>query len=158
MRFRRGRRCQIEARRRMFTGLRRSLGWRRELPGVVGEMLTGADACRDSEGWGWDFCAVSHGVVLLDSGSLEEAAAVRARELGWHVEIDNRCDDWSAERAATYLLERLRELRQWRARVCLLSAGEVTVQVPAGSAGRGGRNQHFALVCSEALRGVRLRF
>jgi glycerate 2-kinase len=91
--------------------------------------------------------------VLLDSVSLEEAAAARARELGWHVEIDNRCDDWSAEQAAGYLLERLRVLRLWRGRICLLSAGEVTVQVPAGSVGRGGRNQHFALLCSEAIAG-----
>ena len=89
--------------------------------------------------------------VLLDSGSLEEAAAVRARELGWHVEIDNRCDDWSAERAAAYLLERVRELRRERERVCLLSAGEVTVQVPAEASGKGGRNQHFALLCSESI-------
>jgi hydroxypyruvate reductase len=91
--------------------------------------------------------------VLLDSVSLEEAAAARARELGWHVEIDNRCDDWSAERAAEYLLERVQTLRQRHARVCLLSAGEVTVQVPPGTVGRGGRNQHFALLCSEAIAG-----
>jgi hydroxypyruvate reductase len=91
--------------------------------------------------------------VLLDSVSLEKAAAARARELGWHVEIDNRCDDWSAERAAEYLLERVQTLRQRHARVCLLSAGEVTVQVPPGTVGRGGRNQHFALLCSEAIAG-----
>ena len=89
--------------------------------------------------------------VLLDSGSLEDAAAVRARELGWHVEIDNRCDDWSAERAAAYLLDRVRELRRESGRVCLLSAGEVTVQVPLGMSGKGGRNQHFALLCSESI-------
>ena len=91
--------------------------------------------------------------VLLDSGSLEDAAAVRARELGWHVEIDNRCDDWSAERAGGYLLERVRELRRERARVCLLSAGEVTVRVAAGATGKGGRNQHFALLCSDGIAG-----
>ena len=89
--------------------------------------------------------------VLLDSGSLENAAAVRARELGWHVETDNRCDDWSAERAAAYLLDRVRELRRESGRVCLLSAGEVTVQVPLGMSGKGGRNQHFALLCSESI-------
>jgi glycerate 2-kinase len=89
--------------------------------------------------------------VLLDSGSLENAAAVRARELGWHVEIDNCCDDWSAERAAGYLLDRVHELRREHERVCLLSAGEVTVQVPLGATGRGGRNQHFALLCSESI-------
>jgi len=89
--------------------------------------------------------------LLLDSTSLEEAAAVRARELGWRVEIDNGCDDWSAGRAAAYLLERVRELRRGGERVCLFSAGEVTVQVPAGAIGKGGRNQHFALLCSELI-------
>jgi glycerate 2-kinase len=91
--------------------------------------------------------------VLLDSSSLEVAAKVRATALGWHVEIDDRCDDWSAERAAKYLVERVRGMRRVRERVCLLSAGEVTVQVPAGAGGRGGRNQHFVLLCSEDIAG-----
>lgn len=91
--------------------------------------------------------------VLLDSASLEEAAAERAKQLGWHVEIDNRCDDWSAEKAAEYLLGRLRELRRMRERVCLISAGEVTVQVPRDATGRGGRNQHLALIVSEQIAG-----
>jgi len=89
--------------------------------------------------------------VLLDSTSLEEAAAIRAAELGWTVEIDNRCDDWTAEKAATYLLERVRDMRHRQERVCLLSAGEITVRVPPGAAGRGGRNQHFALLCGEQI-------
>jgi glycerate 2-kinase len=50
-----------------------------------------------------------------------------------------------------YLLERVRELRREGARACLLAAGEVTVQVPAGATGKGGRNQHFALLCSELI-------
>jgi glycerate 2-kinase len=29
----------------------------------------------------------------------------------------------------------------------------VTVQVPAGATGKGGRNQHFALLCSELIAG-----
>lgn len=91
--------------------------------------------------------------VLLNSVSLEQAAAARARELGWNVVVDNRCDDWTAERAAEYLLNRLQELRGEREHVCLLSAGEVTVQVPAGASGRGGRNQHFVLLCAERIAG-----
>jgi glycerate 2-kinase len=67
--------------------------------------------------------------LLLDSVALEEAAALRARKLGWTVEIDNACDDWSADRAAAYLVERMGRLRSDHERVCLLSAGEVTVQV-----------------------------
>ena len=91
--------------------------------------------------------------VLLDSASLEEAAAARARELGWAVEIDHLCDDWSAERAAEYLVDRVRELRRERGKVCLVSAGEVTVRVPPDVHGRGGRNQQFALLCSERIAG-----
>jgi hydroxypyruvate reductase len=120
------------------------------VPGVISEMLTKRQLAETPK-VGDEIFARSRWTVLLDSVSLEESAAVRARELGWHVEIDNRCDDWSAQRAAAYLLERLRELRRERERVCLLSAGEVTVHVTSGVAGRGGRNQHFALLCSEAI-------
>jgi hydroxypyruvate reductase len=122
------------------------------VPGVVSEMLT-SRLLAETPKPGNEIFSRSRWSVLLDSVSLEKAAAVRARELGWHVEIDNRCDDWSAERAATYLLDRVRELRRGRERVCLLSAGEVTVQVPSEAPGKGGRNQHFALLCSEAIAG-----
>jgi glycerate 2-kinase len=124
-----------------------------KVPAMVSEMLTDR-LLTETPKPGDGIFARSRWSVLLDSVSLEEAAAVRARELGWHVEIDNRCDDWSAERAAAYLLERVRELRRGRARVCLVSAGEVTVQVPSGATGRGGRNQHFALLCSESISSI----
>jgi glycerate 2-kinase len=93
--------------------------------------------------------------VLLDSASLEEAAAKRAEELGWTVTVDSSCDDWSAKDAAEYLVQRLESLKAARPeeRVCLISAGEVTVRVPANAAGRGGRNQHFALLCAEQIAG-----
>jgi glycerate 2-kinase len=120
------------------------------VPSVVSEMLT-RRALVETPKPGDGIFARSRWSVLLDSVSLEEAAAARARELGWHVEIDNRCDDWSAERAAIYLLDSVRELRRGRERVCLLSAGEVTVQAPSGTMGKGGRNQHFALLCSERI-------
>lgn len=97
--------------------------------------------------------ARSRWCCLLDSRSLEAAAAVRAIALGWRVEIDNVCDDWSAEQAAEHLVARLRQLRMAGERVCLLSAGEVTVRVPPTAAGRGGRNQHFALLCAESIAG-----
>jgi hydroxypyruvate reductase len=51
------------------------------------------------------------------------------------------------------LVERVQELRRERERVCLISAGEVTVQVPLGVSGKGGRNQHFALLCGDAIAG-----
>jgi len=123
-----------------------------KLPGVIAEMLT-RRSLTETPKPGDAIFARSQWSLLLDSASLEEAAAVRARELGWRVEIDHSCDDWSAERAAVYLLERVRELRREAERVCLLSAGEVTVQVPVGAIGRGGRNQHLALLCSELIAG-----
>jgi hydroxypyruvate reductase len=97
--------------------------------------------------------ARSNWSVLLDSSSLEETAAARARELGWHVEVDNSCDDWTAQDAARYLVDRAGELRRTCERVCLLSAGEITVRVPSDASGKGGRNSHFALLCSELITG-----
>jgi len=83
---------------------------------------------------------------LLSNASLLDAAEAEAQRHGFSVEIDNRCDDWDYARAADYLLERLRRLRQKSERVCLLSGGEVTVKVENG--GAGGRNQQFALACA----------
>lgn len=91
--------------------------------------------------------------VLLDSSSLEAAAGRRAAELGWHVVVDNTCDDWRADKAAAYLVDRLRELRRGQERVCLLSSGEVTVTVPHGVSGSGGRNQQFVLEASQLIAG-----
>jgi len=125
-------------------------GLAKSVPGVVSEILTNRTLTETPKP-GDEIYSRSRWIVLLDSVSLEEVAAARARELGWHVEIDNRCDDWSAERATDYLLGRLVELRGMRERVCLLSAGEVTVLVPSGTVGKGGRNQHFALLCSERI-------
>jgi len=88
--------------------------------------------------------------VLSNQVAMEEAAAAAARA-GFAVEIDNSCDDWDYERAADYLLARLRELRSRVSRVCLLSGGEVTVTVRNG--GIGGRNQQFSLACAEKVAG-----
>ena len=94
---------------------------------------------------------------LLDSDELARAAQRYAAAMGFHTIIDNTCDDWNYADAADYLLRRLRQLRREHPKVCLISAGEVTVQVPnacAESSERpvrvkathvGGRNQHFAL-------------
>jgi hydroxypyruvate reductase len=88
--------------------------------------------------------------VLSNKVALDEAAAAATRA-GFAVEIDNSCDDWSYDKAANYLLNRLRELRTKVSRVCLLSGGEVTVVVRHG--GVGGRNQQFALACAEQIAG-----
>ena len=88
--------------------------------------------------------------VLSNKTAVEEAAAAATR-LGFAVEVDNSCDDWDYQRAADYLLEHLRKLRQSVSRVCLISGGEVTVKVTNG--GMGGRNQHFALYCAQKIAG-----
>jgi glycerate 2-kinase len=87
--------------------------------------------------------------TVLSNAALLEAAERQAMQQGFLVEIDNSCDDWDYERAADYLLGRLRELRSKHERVCLLSGGEVTVQVENG--GVGGRNQQFALYCAPKI-------
>jgi hydroxypyruvate reductase len=88
--------------------------------------------------------------ALSNKTAVEEAGAV-ATSHGFAVEIDNSCDDWDYERAAAYLLNRVRELRKQVSRVCLISGGEVTVKVSNG--GTGGRNQQFALACAEKIAG-----
>jgi hydroxypyruvate reductase len=120
------------------------------LPAPVAEQLA-SRSLAESPKPGDDIFARSRWGVLLDSTSLEEAAAARAAALGWYAEIDHSCDDWSAERAAKYLVERVQAMRRVRERACLISGGEVTVHVPSGVTGKGGRNQHFALLCSELI-------
>src|ERR1039457_699817 len=88
--------------------------------------------------------------VLSNKVAIDEAAAAATRA-GFAVEVDNSCDDWPYDKAAAYLLNRLRELRRTVSRVCLISGGEVTVTVRNG--GIGGRNQQFALACAEPISG-----
>jgi glycerate 2-kinase len=88
--------------------------------------------------------------VLSNKVAIEQAAAAAAKA-GFAVEVDNSCDDQPYDQAATYLLNRLNDLRSKVSRVCLISGGEVTVTVRNG--GIGGRNQQFALACAEKISG-----
>jgi hydroxypyruvate reductase len=88
--------------------------------------------------------------ILSNQTALEQAGAA-AGSAGFTVHVDNSCDDWEYDRAANYLLKRLRELRKESLRVCLISGGEVTVKVTNG--GTGGRNQQFALACAAKISG-----
>jgi hydroxypyruvate reductase len=81
---------------------------------------------------------------------VEEATTVAERS-GFFVHVDNSCDDWDYEKAADYLLKKVRELRRQCSPVCLISGGEVTVKVTDG--GVGGRNQQLALACAEKIAG-----
>jgi glycerate 2-kinase len=92
--------------------------------------------------------------TLLSSHDLVNAARDRAQQLGFKVVIDNTCDDWDYADAARYLIRRLRELRVKHPRICLISGGEVTVEVvdpPRGKIGTGGRNQQFVLAAALEL-------
>jgi hydroxypyruvate reductase len=129
-------------------------GLSERLPAAVAELLSSSEL-KETPKPGDPIFARSRWSVLLDSISLEKAGRDRAEELGWRVEIDNRCDDWSAEDAAQYLVNRVTGLRR-AGPVCLLSAGEVTVRVPRLANGRGGRNQHFCLLCSELIAGKKI--
>lgn len=88
---------------------------------------------------------------VLSNKSAVDQAGIAASAQGYAIEIDNSCDDWDYERAADYLLERVRDLRKKVSRVCLISGGEVTVKVTNG--GTGGRNQQFALACAQKIVG-----
>jgi glycerate 2-kinase len=89
--------------------------------------------------------------TILSNQTAVEQATAAAERAGFAVHVDNSCDDWDYERAAEYLLKRLRELRKESPRVCLISGGEVTVKVTNG--GIGGRNQQFALACAVKIAG-----
>ena len=97
---------------------------------------------------------VTHSLTLLDASDLADAARKHAEQLGFHVVIDNTCDDWDYRAASEYLLTRLRALRREHPRVCLISVGEVAVSVTNDgliASGIGGRNQHFALYTATQL-------
>lgn len=88
--------------------------------------------------------------VILSSEHLAEAAARAARERGFYVEADNTCDEWEYRESARYLIERGQAMAKLHQRCCLISVGEVSVELQA-DAGVGGRNQQFALWCAGEL-------
>jgi glycerate 2-kinase len=96
--------------------------------------------------------------ILLSSHDLVENASALASKAGFHVEVDNSCDDWDYAAAARYLLERFHSLRAFHPRLCLISVGEVTVKLDR-TPGAGGRNQQFVMACAlelEQYPGARL--
>lgn len=89
-------------------------------------------------------------ISLLSSDDLCREAADLALQLGFSVVIDNSCDDWDCRDAAMYLLDRITALHREHPRICVLSAGEVSVAL-GETHGLGGRNQHFVLECARLI-------
>lgn len=125
-------------------------GLLKRLPASIAAQVS-SRSLRETPKRGDAIFARSRWVVLLDSTSLETTAGKRGAELEWQVVVDDTCDDWPADEAAAYLVNRLRELRRLSSRVCLLSTGEVTVTIPQGGGGNGGRNQHFLLEAARRM-------
>ena len=100
--------------------------------------------------------------ILLSSHDLVESARALAEKQGFHVVVDNSCDDWDYADAARYLLKRFHALRAIHPKLCLISGGEVTVKLnpaPGHTTGTGGRNQQFVMECAlelESYPGQRL--
>ena len=90
--------------------------------------------------------------ILLSSHDLGENARSLAEKAGFHVVVDNSCDDWDYADAARYLLERFHDLRANHPRCCLISVGDVTVTLNR-TPGAGGRNQQFVMACALELEG-----
>ncbi len=88
--------------------------------------------------------------ILLSSHDLVENCRALAEQAGYYVAVDNSCDDWDYADAARYLLQRFHSLRETHPRLCLISAGEVTVKLTR-TPGAGGRNQQFALAAALEL-------
>jgi glycerate 2-kinase len=92
-----------------------------------------------------------HNVVVGSNRLALEAAAERARALGYGVTILSSCVEGEAREVARTHVETLGQAAQCGERVCILSGGETTVTVRAG--GKGGRNQEFALAAAIAIEG-----
>src|SRR5579871_554122 len=92
--------------------------------------------------------------TILSNRTAIDETSLAAESAGFIVHVDNSCDDWDYEKAADYLVGRVRELRKQFLPVCLISGGEVNVKVSIG--GVGGRNQQFALACAEKISGDKI--
>ncbi|MBS1814726.1 MAG: DUF4147 domain-containing protein [Acidobacteria bacterium] len=89
--------------------------------------------------------------VILSSDHLAQAAAQAAQRASFTPVIDNTCDEWEYRKAGEYLFQRAGDLLQQQGKYCLISVGEVSVELPRNP-GTGGRNQQFALWCAKQLQ------
>lgn len=78
-----------------------------------------------------------------------EGAADAARSLGWKVVVERAPIEGDTTEAARAFARRVLACAEADANVCVLAGGETTVRVRG--AGRGGRNQEFALAMVDSL-------
>lgn len=90
--------------------------------------------------------------LLMDDRGAAAALAAKVGAAGLAPVLDHTADEWDYAAAAAHLLRRIRELRRRQPNACLIASGEVRVAV-RGAAGRGGRNQTFALECARQIAG-----
>jgi glycerate 2-kinase len=93
----------------------------------------------------------AHFSLLLGMDDLFHPAHRAAEAKGCLTCCDNTTDDWPVEKAATFLLAQLDELRTMHSgqRVAVISDGEVSS--PVSGDGIGGRNSAFVLACVERI-------
>ena len=93
----------------------------------------------------------AHFSLLLGMDDLFHPAHRAAEAKGCLTCCDNTTDDWPVEKAATFLLAQLDELRTVHSgkRVAVISDGEVSS--PVSGDGIGGRNSAFVLACVERI-------
>lgn len=88
--------------------------------------------------------------VLLDNGSVIEAAAAEARQRGFSVELAYDINELPVDEGSALLVSRVRALMNQAAReqkrVCLISGGEFSC--PVRGKGVGGRNLETVLRCA----------
>ena len=89
-------------------------------------------------------------VVVGSNRVAIEAAAAAARVAGFEPVIHKEPLHGDTSTAAHAFAARIRTERLSHPRACWLAGGETTVQLDH-HAGKGGRNQEFALACAEAL-------
>ena len=126
-------------------------GLRKEFPGSV-RRLFNEHGLEETPKQGDTLFTRARWWTVLSSATAAQVAAALASAHSYAVEIDSSCDDWEYQKAADYLLDRLRQLRKGVSRACIVSAGEITVKVER-TEGRGGRNQQFALYCGQKISG-----
>lgn len=90
---------------------------------------------------------------LVGSNALAaEAAAARARDLGWHAAVLTTQKEGEARRVGAELAQLARQAQREARPVCLILGGETTVTVRGQ--GKGGRNQEVALGAVSGLAGL----